>query len=59
MYSVMQSGFTTLASNEFLQDVYFLCITALDASGIMKNISPMVREDKFIIHVVLASLTQS
>ena len=55
----LQLEFTSLALNEFLQDVYFLCGTALDASGIMKNISHMVREHNFIINIVLATLTQS
>ena len=59
MQSGLQLGFTRLASNEFLQDVYFLRSTALDASGIMKNISCMVREHKFVIDIVLATLTQS
>ncbi|SRR6266404_6404707 len=59
MQSGLQSACTSLALNEFFQNDYFLCPTALDASGIMKNISRMVREHKFIIDIVLATLTQS
>ena len=54
-----QSAFTTLASNEFLQGVYFLGGTALNATGIMEDISRMVREDNLIIDIVFATLTQS
>ncbi len=59
MQSGLQSVCTRLVSNEFLQDVYFLCRTALDAAGIMKNISRMVREHEFVVDIVLATLTQS
>ncbi len=57
--SGLQSGFTSLALNEFLQNVYFPGRTALDATGIVKHISRMVREHKFVIDIVLATLTQS
>jgi len=59
MYSGLQPARNRLASNESLQNVYFLCGTALDAPGIMKNISRVVREHKFIVDLVLATLAQN
>lgn len=51
-----QSPFSTLALNEFFQDVEFLYAARLDSLRIMKDITPMIGEHKFIVDIVLASL---
>ena len=56
MQSRMQSLFSTLASNEFLQNPKFFYATRLDSARIVKSVSPMIGEYKFIIDAVLASL---
>jgi hypothetical protein len=42
--------------NEFLQSLEFLCATALDSARIVKNVTRMIGEHKFIVDSVLASL---
>ena len=56
MQSVSQLGFSTLALNEFFQDLEFLFITRLDSLRIVKNITLVVGEDKLVVDPVLASL---
>jgi hypothetical protein len=56
MQSVSQSPFSTLASNEFLQNFKFLCATRFDSARIVKNVTQMIGEHKFVVDVVLASL---
>ena len=56
MQSIPQSAFYTPASNEFLQNLEFACATRLDPARIMKNVAIMIREHKFVVDVVLASL---
>jgi hypothetical protein len=42
--------------NEFFQSLEFLCATRLDSARIVKNVTGMIGEDKFIVDGVLASL---
>ena len=59
MQSVSQSPFSTLVSNELLQNFEFLCATRLDSPRIVKNITLVVGEHKFVVNAVLASLAPS
>ena len=56
MQFVSQSLFSTLASNEFFQDLEFLFVTCLDSLRIVKNITLMIGEHKLVVDPVLASL---
>jgi hypothetical protein len=56
MQSVSQSLFSTLASNEFLQNFEFLCATRLDSTRIVKNITLVIGEHKLVVDPVFASL---
>jgi hypothetical protein len=44
--------------NEFSQSLEFLCATALDSARIVKNVTRMIGEHKFIVDGVLASLAR-
>jgi hypothetical protein len=54
--SVSQSLFSTLAPNEFSQDLEFLFVARLDSLRIMKNITLVIGEHKLTVDAVLASL---
>jgi hypothetical protein len=54
---VLQLFFCTLATNEFFQSLKFLRATRLDSARIVKNVTYMIGEHKFIVDGVLASLT--
>ena len=56
MQFVSQSLLSTFALNEFFQDLEFIYATRLYASRIVKNITLMIGELKFVIDGVLASL---
>ena len=56
MQSVSQSLLSTLAFNEFLQNPKFFYATRLDSPRIVKNVTVMIGEDKFVVDIVLASL---
>ena len=56
MQSVSQSLFSTLASNEFLQNPEFLYTTRLNSARIVENVSLMIGEHKLVVDGVLASL---
>ena len=56
MQLVSQCLFSTLALNEFFQDLEFICATRLYSSRIVKNITPMIGEHKLVVDPVLASL---
>ncbi len=56
MQSVSQSPFSTLALNEFLQNPKFLYATRLNSPRIVKNVTVIIGEDKFVVDIVLASL---
>jgi hypothetical protein len=56
MQLVFQPFLDTLAMNEFFQSLEFLCATRLDSTRIVKNVTRMIGEHKFIIDGMLASL---
>ena len=56
MQSVSQSLLSTLALNEFLQNLEFLYATRLNSPRIVKNVTVIIGEDKFVVDIVLASL---
>jgi hypothetical protein len=56
MQSLAQSAFSTLALNEFLQNLKFLGATGLDSPRIVKNVARMIGEHKFVVDRVLAAL---
>ena len=56
MQFVLQSLFSTLTSNKISQGLEFLFVTSLDSLGIMKNVTLVIGEHKFVIDPVLASL---
>jgi hypothetical protein len=56
MQFVSQTLFSTLASNEFFQDLEFLFVTCLNPLRIVKNITVVIGENKRVVDAVLASL---
>ena len=56
MQFVLQSLFSTLASNKIFQDLKFLLITRLYSLGIVKNITPVIGKHNLVVDTVLASL---
>jgi hypothetical protein len=56
MQSVLQSPFSALVSNEFLQNCEFLRATRLDSTRIVKNITLVIGEHKLVVDGVFASL---
>ena len=56
MQSVLQFSFSALVSNEIVQDLKFANATRLDPLRIVKDITRMIGEHKFVIDIVLASL---
>ena len=54
--SITQFPFSTLASDEILQNPKFVYATRLYSPRIVKNIALMIGEHKFVIDPVLASL---
>ena len=57
MQFVSQSIFSTLALNKIFQDLESLLVARLDSLGIVKDITGVIGEYKFVIDAVLASLT--
>jgi hypothetical protein len=51
-----QSHLSTFAPNKFPQNLEFLCATRLDTARIVKNVTRMIGEHKFVIDAVFASL---
>ena len=56
MQPVSESPFSTLALNKFLQNSEFFCATRLNSPRIVKNITVIIGEHKFVVDIVLASL---
>ena len=56
MQLVSQFFLATLALNEFSQHLEFFYATRLDSTRIMKDVTGMIGEHKFIVNGVLASL---
>jgi hypothetical protein len=57
MQSVLQSHLLRLAGDEFLDSVQLAFTARLKSTGVMENISLMVREDEFILNIVMATLS--
>ena len=57
MQFVLQLPFSTLASNEFLQNLEFFSATRLNSPRIVKNVTVMIGEHEFVVDIVLASLS--
>ena len=47
---------STLALDELLQNLEFFYATRLNSPRIVKNVSVIIGEDKFVVNIVLASL---
>jgi len=56
MQFVSQFRFSTLASDEFFQDLNFPFVTCLDSLRVVKDITHMVGEHELVVDPVLASL---
>ena len=56
MQFILQFFLTALALNEFIQNLEFFCATRLDSTRIVKDVTRMIGEHKFIVDGVLASL---
>ena len=56
MQFLLQSLFSTLASNKIVQGLEFLVITRLYSLRIMKNITPVIGKHNLVVDGVLASL---
>ena len=57
MQLVSYFSFSTLATNEFFQNLEFFRATRLDPTRIVKNVACVIGEHNFVIDVVLSSLT--
>ena len=58
MYSVSQSPFFRPLSNKCLHNPQFLVATSLEPAGIMKDVTVMIGEHKFILDAMLATLAR-
>ena len=56
MQFVSESFLGTIALNKFLQNLEFFYATRLDSTRIVKDVTRMIGEHKFIVDGVLASL---
>jgi ubiquinone/menaquinone biosynthesis C-methylase UbiE len=56
MQFFLQPLFSTLASNEFFQDLEFLFVTCLDSLRVVKDITRMIGEHQRVVDAVLAPL---
>ena len=57
MQSIFQNPFPRPLSNKTLYDRQFLIAPSLESARIVKNVSVMIGEAKFMLDVVLATLT--
>ena len=56
MQSIFQSRLLRPASDEFLYSLQLVFTTRLKSAGVVENIALVVREDEFVVDVVLATL---
>lgn len=54
--SIAQPPFSTLASNELLQNPEFVFATRLDSARVVKNVTGVIGEHELVVDCVLASL---
>jgi len=57
MQPVPQSSLPRLASDKFLDSLQFVFTARLKSAGVVENVSIVVREDEFILNVVMATLS--
>jgi len=57
MQPILQSLLLGLASDKSLDSPQLMFTARLKSAGVMENISMMVREDEFILNVVMATLS--
>jgi hypothetical protein len=58
VYSLSQLPFPGFLSNKFLHDLQFLIATSLKSAGVVEHVAVMIGEHKFILDVVLATLSE-
>jgi len=56
MQSTSQCFLSRLASDKFLYCLQLVFTARLKSAGVMENIAIVVREDEFVVDVVLATL---
>jgi len=56
MQSIFQSFLLRLAFDKFLYSLQLVFTACLKSPGVMENIAIVVREDEFVVDVVLATL---
>ena len=56
MQSIAQSLFPHLASDKFLDRLQLVFTSRFKSAGVVENISIVVREDQFILNIVIATL---
>ena len=56
MQSISQSFLLRLAFDKFLYGLQLVFTACLESTGVVENIAVMVREDKFVVDVVLTTL---
>ena len=57
MQPVLQSPLLRLASDKFLNDLQLFFTARLKSAGVVENVSIVIREDEFILNVVIATLS--
>jgi len=57
MQPIPQSFLSRLASDKFLDSLQLVFTACLESAGVVENVSIVVREDKFILNVVMATLS--
>ena len=57
MQPIPQSSLPRLASDKFLDSPQLVCAACLKSTGVMEDVSIVVREDEFILDVVKATLS--
>jgi len=56
MQSISQSPLLRLAFNKFLDSLQLVFTACLKSAGVVEYIAMMVREDDFVVDIVLATL---
>ena len=57
MQPIFQSLLPRLVSDKFLDSLQLVFTARLESAGVMENVSTVVCEDKFILNVVMATLS--
>ena len=57
MQPILQSLLLRLASDKFLDGLQLIFTARLKSAGVVENISLMVREDQFILNIVVSTLS--